>query len=221
MPQNDYIDEHRRRFGYRLDHHERARKKEARQAHERSAFAQKVKGLRAKLYHKKRHSEKVEMKKKIKMHEEKKNKHEEEGPVAPGAIPAYLMERKNQSTAKILSNTVKQKRKEKSGKWNVPIPKVRGIPETEVFKILRSGKRKTKQWKRVISKITFVGEGFTRKPPKYERFIRPSALRFKKAHVTHPELKATFCLDILGVKKILHLNYILLWVLLQKVQLLK
>jgi ribosome biogenesis protein NSA2 len=26
-------------------------------------------------------------------------------------------------------------------------------------------------------------------------------LRFKKAHVTHPELGATFCLDILGVKK--------------------
>lgn len=36
---------------------------------------------------------------------------------------------------------------------------------------------------------------------RYERFIRPTALRFKKAHVTHPELQATFCLDILGVKK--------------------
>jgi hypothetical protein len=35
------------------------------------------------------------------MHEEKKNKHEEEGPVAPGAIPAYLMDRKNQSSAKV------------------------------------------------------------------------------------------------------------------------
>ena len=46
-----------------------------------------------------------------------------------------------------------------------------------------------------------MGEGFTRKPPKYERFIRPMALRYKKAHVTHPELGATFCLHILGVKK--------------------
>ena len=27
------------------------------------------------------------------------------------------------------------------------------------------------------------------------------AMRFKKAHVTHPELKATFCLPIIGVKK--------------------
>lgn len=35
----------------------------------------------------------------------------------------------------------------------------------------------------------------------YERFIRPRALRFKKAHVTHPELKCTFFLDIIGVKK--------------------
>jgi hypothetical protein len=49
--------------------------------------------------------------------------------------------------------------------------------------------------------VTFVGPGFTRKPPKYERFIRPTGLRMNKAHVTHPELKATFCLDILGVKK--------------------
>ncbi len=37
-------------------------------------------------------------------------------------------------------------------------------------------------WKRKINKITFVGENFTRKPPKYERYIRPSGLRFKKAH---------------------------------------
>ncbi|KAL3248847.1 hypothetical protein MRX96_056335 [Rhipicephalus microplus] len=53
----------------------------------------------------------------------------------------------------------------------------------------------------MVTKVTFVGEGFTRKPPKFERFIRPMALRFKKAHVTHPELKATFCLPIIGVKK--------------------
>jgi ribosome biogenesis protein NSA2 len=58
-----------------------------------------------------------------------------------------------------------------------------------------------KSWKRMVTKVTFVGEGFTRKPPKYERFIRPMALRAKKAHVTHPELQTTFYLDILGVKK--------------------
>lgn len=53
----------------------------------------------------------------------------------------------------------------------------------------------------MINKVTFVGNDFTRKPPKYERFIRPTGLRFKKAHVTHPELKTTFYLDILGIKK--------------------
>ncbi len=58
-----------------------------------------------------------------------------------------------------------------------------------------------KAWKRKIDKVTFVGDNFTRKPPKYERFIRPTGLRFKKANVTHPELKTTFQLAILGVKQ--------------------
>jgi hypothetical protein len=42
----------------------------------------------------------------------------------------------------VLSNTIKQKRKEKAGKWSVPLPKVRGISEDEVFRQMRSGKRK-------------------------------------------------------------------------------
>ena len=49
--------------------------------------------------------------------------------------------------------------------------------------------------------VTFVGDNFTRKPVKFERYIRPSGLRMKKAHVTHPELKTTFQLEIVGVKK--------------------
>eukprot|EP00435_Cladocopium_sp_Y103_P010071 s5114_g2.t1 len=91
--------------------------------------------------------------------------------------------------------------KEKAGKWQVPIPKVKAMTEDEMFKILRSGKRKKKAWKRIVNKVSFVGDNFTRKPPKFERYIRPSALRFKKAHVTHPELKMTFCLEIVSVKK--------------------
>lgn len=70
-----------------------------------------------------------------------------------------------------------------------------------MFQIQRTGKRKRKAWKRVINKVCFVPRNFTRKPPKYERFIRPSGLRFKKAHVTHPELKTTFYLEIVGVKR--------------------
>ena len=96
---------------------------------------------------------------------------------------------------------VKQQRKEKAGKWSVPLPKVKGIAEDEIFKVIKTGKKNSKQWKRMITKPTFVGEGFTRKPPKYERFIRPMGLRMKKAHVTHPELNATFCLPIISVKK--------------------
>jgi hypothetical protein len=65
-----------------------------------------------------------------------------------------------------------------------------------MFKVLKTGKRQKKSWKRMITKVTFVGPGFTRKPPKYERFIRPTGLRMTKAHVTHPELKATFCLKV-------------------------
>jgi len=200
MPQNEYIEEFRRKYGRRFDYYERKRKREARMVHTRSAFAKKVHGLRAKLYHKKRHSEKIQMKKTIEAHKERKNKHTDDT-VQPGAQPAYLLDRKRISNAKVLSNTIKQKRKEKAGKWDVPLPKVRGVSEEEMFKVMKSGKRQKKQWKRMVTKVTFVGDGYTRKPPKYERFIRPTGLRFKKAHVTHPELKATFFLDILAVKK--------------------
>ncbi|XP_071511414.1 ribosome biogenesis protein NSA2 homolog [Diadema antillarum] len=158
-------------------------------------------GLKAKLYNKKRHAEKIQMKKTIKMHEERKTKKRNKEEVPDGAVPAYLLDREGQVRAKVLSNMIKQKRKEKAGKWDVPLPKVRGQGENEVFKVVRTGKRRTKAWKRMVTKVTYVGEGFTRKPPKYERFIRPMALRFKKAHVTHPELKATFCLPLIGVKK--------------------
>ena len=75
------------------------------------------------------------------------------------------------------------------------------MTEDEMFQIKYSGKRRRKSWKRIINKISFVGNNFTRKPPKFERFIRPNALRFKKANVTHPQLKTTFMLDIISVKK--------------------
>ena len=178
------------------------RKKEARKGHKRAEYAGKVRGLRAKLYNKKRYAEKAEMKKTIKAHSERLNKHKAaEKPEEKDAVPAYLLEREGMSHAKVLSNSIKQKRKEKAGKWSVPIPKVKPVAEDEVFKVMRSGKRKKKQWKRLVNKVSYVGEAFTRKPPKFERFVRPAALRFKKAHVTHPELKATFQLDLIGVKK--------------------
>lgn len=169
--------------------------------HEMAEKAKKLRGIKAKLYNKKRHSEKIQMKKTIKMHEERKTKQRTNDNVPEGAVPAYLLDREGQTRAKVLSNMIKQKRKEKAGKWEVPLPKVKGVSETEVFKVVKTGKTRRKAWKRMVTKPCYVGEGFTRKPPKFERFIRPMGLRYNKAHVTHPELKATFYLPIIGVKK--------------------
>ncbi|KAK3286896.1 Ribosome biogenesis protein [Cymbomonas tetramitiformis] len=201
MPQGDYVELHQKRYGKRLDHEERKRKKDAREVKKKSTMAQKLIGLKGKMYAKQRYKEKVEMKRTIQQHSERNNKHKVDDNVAEGAMPAYLLDREQVARAKVLSNTIKQKRKEKAGKWEVPIPKVRPVAEDEMFKVLRSGKRKHKSWKRVITKATFVGENFTRKPPKYERFIRPTGMRMNKAHVTHPELKCTFQLQIIGIKK--------------------
>ena len=48
------------------------------------------------------------------MHEERKTKTRNNDKVPDGAVPAYLLDREGQSRAKILSNMVKQKRKEKA-----------------------------------------------------------------------------------------------------------
>jgi len=201
MPQNEYMDLHRKRYGRRLDHEERLRKREAREPKKRALMAKKTLGLKAKLLHKKNHVEKATMRKKLRINEESKAEHKSDDNAHKDALPTYLLDREKVSRAKVLSNSIKQKRKERAGKWDVPIPKVAPNSEAEIFKVVKSGKRQKKAWKRMVSQPTFVGEGFTRKNPKAERFIRPMALRMKKAHVTHPELKATFMLDILGVKK--------------------
>ncbi|CAH9098342.1 unnamed protein product [Cuscuta epithymum] len=201
MPQGDYIELHRKRYGFRLDHFEKKRKKEAREPHRHSQIAQKTLGIKGKMIAKKNYREKALMKKTLAMHEESSSRKKVDDEVHDGAIPAYLLDRESTTRAKVISNTIKQKRKEKAGKWDVPLPKVRPVAEDEMFKVIRTGKRKTKQWKRMVTKATFVGPTFTRKPPKYERFIRPSGMRFTKAHVTHPELKCTFNLEIIGVKK--------------------
>jgi len=200
MPQNNYMELFKKRYGERYDAEELRRKKEAREPHKTSAKAQTLKGIKAKLYNKEKFREKIQMQRMIKSHEEKMVDVKVDKP-EDGAVPAYLLDRENVNQTKILSNMVKQKRKEKAGKWSVPIQKVKALSEAEMFQVVRTGKRMRKQWKRKINKVTFVGDNFTRKPPKYERYVRPSGLRFKKAHITHPELKTTFFLDILGVKK--------------------
>jgi ribosome biogenesis protein NSA2 len=59
MPQNEHIELHRKRYGRKLDHEERTRKKEAREPRVRAQKARKLRGIKAKRYNKERFSEKV------------------------------------------------------------------------------------------------------------------------------------------------------------------
>ena len=121
------------------------------------------------------------MKQKIRAHEERNVKSNEAPEPATDALPAYLLDRSNEKNAKALSSAIKQKRNEKAARFSVPLPKVKGISEEEMFSVVKTGKKtKKKSWKRMITKPTFVGPGFTRRPVKYERFIRPMGLRYKK-----------------------------------------
>ena len=140
MPQNEHIDLHRKRHGRRLDYEERKRKKEAREPRVRAQTAKKLRGLKAKIYNKKRYSEKVQIKKTLKNFEKKKTKGTAETN-EDGAVPAYLLDRKDKTEGKALSTQVKQKRQDKAAKFSVPIPKVRMQSENEVFKEVKTGKR--------------------------------------------------------------------------------
>jgi ribosome biogenesis protein NSA2 len=201
MPQNEYIERFRKLQGRRLDHEERTRKRLAREAHKSSERAQNLTGLRAKLYAEKRRKQKIQMKKTIRQHEERDVK---SAAPQPSSVPQpeYLLDRSNATSAKAISSQIKQKRAEKAARFSVPLPKVRGISEEEVFKVVKTGKKTHKKaWKRMVAKPTFVGPDFTRRPVKYERFIRPMGLRYKRANVTHKDLGVTVQLPIISVKK--------------------
>jgi len=78
-------------------------------------------------------------------------------------IPQYLLDRNNPSNAKALSSAIKNKRNEKAAKYSVPLPKVRGISEEEMFKAIGTGKKTKKTaWKRMITKPTFGKLGLIR-----------------------------------------------------------
>ncbi|CAI9287534.1 unnamed protein product [Lactuca saligna] len=58
------------------------------------------------------------------MHEDSSSRRKVDDDVQEGVVPVYLLDRETTTRAKILSNIVKQKRKEKAGKRDVPLPKV-------------------------------------------------------------------------------------------------
>lgn len=64
--------------------------------HKNSQVTQKLFGLKAKLHHAKRHSEKVQLKKTLKAHDERNVKQKDEGAVPEGALPTYLLDREGQ-----------------------------------------------------------------------------------------------------------------------------
>ena len=131
-----------KRYGQRFDKEERDRKKEARSVHEISKKSQELHGIKGKLHAKERYKEKAKMRKAIKAHEEKDATVAAPKQKEEGAIPAYLLDRNEVNRTKVLSNMIKQKRKEKAGKWKVPVEKVKAMSEEEMFKVMKTGKRK-------------------------------------------------------------------------------
>lgn len=119
------------------------RKKAARQAHEISKTARKLRGIKAKIFNRKRFVEKAEMKKTIRQQQQKDAKASPSDETPRGAVPSFLLDRQNVLRTKVLSNLIKQKRKEKAGKWQLPIPKVKALNEEEMFRVLKTGKRKS------------------------------------------------------------------------------
>lgn len=139
MPQSDFIELAQKRHGRRLDAAERERKRAARAPHKASAVAQSTRGLKAKLLNRKRFAEKAAMRKTLAVQDERDVDHAAPDAAPKGALPAYLLDREGTSSAKVLSNSIKQKRKEKGGKWSVPLPRVRPVTDDEMFNTVVTG----------------------------------------------------------------------------------
>lgn len=199
MPQNDFVDQSIKINGRVPNAEYKAAKKEARMPKIISRKARSLTGIKAKIFNKQRKNEKIQLKKALKETTKKESKTTTAQSVA---LPAFLLDREIDQTSKTeLSKKIKQQRQDKITKYSVPIAKVEGISEKDIFGVVKSGKRQKKQWKRIVNRPCFVGSDFVRKAPKYERFIRPMSQRMTMANVVHPELNATYKLPIIAVKK--------------------
>ena len=199
MSQNNFVEDHIKKYGRALDYEFREAKKEIRKI---KLIGKKATGLlriQGKLFNRRRKAEKIQLAKTLK---ESVKKEKKESVANPVALPAFLLDREIDNTSKSeFSNKIKQQRQDKMMKYSVPIAAVGGMSEKEVFGVVKSGKRQKKQWKRIVNRPCFVGADFVRKGPKHERFIRPMSQRMNQANVVHPELNATYKLPIISVKK--------------------
>jgi|TARA_B110001450_G_C17512599_1_gene437044 ribosome biogenesis protein NSA2 len=107
MPQNDYMDLFKKRFGKRFDHENRQRKKEARAVKDIATKAKGLHGIKGKIFAKERYKEKVAMRKTIKAHEQKDATVKDQKEKVDGAVPAYLLDRNEVNRTKVLSNMIK------------------------------------------------------------------------------------------------------------------
>ena len=78
------------------------------------------------------------MKKQIRAHEERNIKTADKAEEHNEPIPTYLLDRSNPKSAKALSSAVKNKRAEKAAKFSVPLPKVKGVSEEEMFSAVKT-----------------------------------------------------------------------------------
>lgn len=96
------------------------------------------------------------MKKAIKAHEEQTVRSSAPAEPSSQPLPSYLLDREKGTEAKALSSKIKERRNEKAAKFSVPLPRVRGISEEEMFKVVKTGRKVAKKgWKRMITKPTF------------------------------------------------------------------
>jgi ribosome biogenesis protein NSA2 len=95
------------------------------------------------------------MRKQIKVHEERNVKSSAPNEPSSHLAPEYLLNRSQSANAKAPSSAIKHKRAEKAAKLSVPLLKVRGIAEDEMFKLVRTGKKVSKKgWKRMMYAVS-------------------------------------------------------------------
>ncbi|KAI8213691.1 Ribosome biogenesis protein nsa2 [Colletotrichum sp. SAR 10_86] len=167
---------------HRLDTEERERKCRARAGHKQSHNVQGLRGSRAKMMQEKRRVEKIQI---------------PSPPTRSHTISGPKRSKRRQSPGVVYRSEAQRE----AARFQDPLPKVRGISEEEMFKVVTTGKKThQKSWKRMVNNPIFVGKGFTRQNPEAEMFIRPMGLRQKFAHVSHPTLGVTMKAPILSAK---------------------